>query len=131
MVSLSVDTHGNGTCVAALWCYSLATGDSIYDLLGYVHPFLGVAHSGSPFSTPYFDSDTWPAYNCAGHNDQGWDQDGHRKTVNQDQDTSLQLRDQDTRSQDQDEAKTVSQDSRATTETDITADGTKAVTARS
>jgi len=36
---------------------SVADGGAVYDVLGYVHPFLTVAHDGMMFSTPYQDWD--------------------------------------------------------------------------
>jgi len=38
---------------------------TVYDLLGYVHPFMTAAHSGMNFSTPLMDSDLLATVNCA------------------------------------------------------------------
>ena len=37
----------------------------MYDILGYVHPFMTVPHSGMKFSSPAFDNDILLITNCA------------------------------------------------------------------
>ena len=43
-----------------------AGGGAVYDILGFAHPLVTLAHDTSPFSTPYQDLDTVVNYNCAG-----------------------------------------------------------------
>jgi len=38
---------------------------SVYDVLGYLHPFMTQPHDGTMFSTPSHDHDLWPSTNCA------------------------------------------------------------------
>ena len=51
----------------AMWCSTAGGGSgSVYDVLGFAHPFLVVPHNGLPWSSPYQDSDTMLNVNCAG-----------------------------------------------------------------
>ena len=54
-----------------MWC-SIAGGDSVYDILGYVHPFLTAPHDGMNWSTPHQDHDIMSVYNCAGSLSGSW-----------------------------------------------------------
>ena len=38
---------------------------AVYDVLGYVHPFMTAPHSGMNFSTPSADTDLLTTVNCA------------------------------------------------------------------
>ena len=56
-----------------MWCSTAGGGSgSVYDILGFVHPFLTVPHDGIQWSTPYQDQDIAPVYNCAGSLGGGW-----------------------------------------------------------
>ena len=44
----------------------------VYDLLGYVHPFLTVPHDGMNFSSPTVDNDIHPYSNCAADDGGSW-----------------------------------------------------------
>ena len=45
---------------------------AVYDVLGYVLPFITVPHDGMPFSTPYNDHDVLSTVNCARDFGGGW-----------------------------------------------------------
>ena len=42
-----------------------SAADSIYDLLGWIKPSMGVKHDGMKFSTPDVDNDALSLVNCA------------------------------------------------------------------
>jgi len=44
----------------------------VYDLLGYVHPFMTVAHDGMKFSTPWRNNDLFIWFDCASEFGGGW-----------------------------------------------------------
>ena len=46
--------------------------DSVYDILGYVHPFMGAPHDGMLFSAPYHNHDLFTLYDCASELGGGW-----------------------------------------------------------
>jgi len=45
---------------------------TVFDFLGYVHPYMTVAHNGMNFSTVLRDYDVSPLYNCAYSFGGGW-----------------------------------------------------------
>jgi len=45
---------------------------AVYDILGYVHPFMTAPHDGMNFSTPLVDQDLMTAVNCASYLGGGW-----------------------------------------------------------
>jgi len=54
----------------AMWC-SDAGGGAVYDVLGFVHPFMTASHDGMAFSTLDQDSDLL-LLNCAAALGGGW-----------------------------------------------------------
>ena len=50
----------------------MAGGGAVYDILGYVHPFMTAAHDGMKFSTPWHKNDLLAIYDCASELGGGW-----------------------------------------------------------
>ena len=44
---------------------SCSVPDAVYDVLGYVHPFMTASHSGMKFSTPLVENHLLVTTNCA------------------------------------------------------------------
>ena len=51
---------------------SNVNGSVVYDLFGYVHPFMTAPHDGMMFSTTHVDNDIMDLYNCAASLGGGW-----------------------------------------------------------
>ena len=45
---------------------------SVYNVIGYVHPFMTAPHDGMLFSVPYHNHDLHPTYDCATQLGGGW-----------------------------------------------------------